>query len=62
MAPGTVVAHNYHDDTMPPGLVAPYQVRLDEDGGLIWAPSDDNDCIRVLCEDVDSDDVDSDEG
>merc|ERR1719263_2587140 len=26
---GTVVAHMYRDEHMPPGMVAPYQVKLD---------------------------------
>jgi len=43
-ASGTVVAHMYRDDLMPPGMVAPYQIMLDNDGGLIWAPAD-VDCV-----------------
>ena len=34
---GVVVAQMYRDDTMPQGMVAPYQIQLDEDGCLIWA-------------------------
>merc|ERR1740121_1087124 len=41
---GTIVAHMYRDDLMPPGMVAPYQIMLDDDGGLIWAPAD-VDCV-----------------
>ena len=32
---GTVVAHFYRDENMPQGMVAPYQIRLDDDDGLI---------------------------
>ena len=44
-AKGTVVKLMYRDDEMPPGMVAPYQVKLD-DGDLIYAPSDSDDLIR----------------
>ena len=45
---GTVVALMYRDETMPPGVVAPYQVKLaDETGRLIWAPDDDLTTIRA---------------
>ena len=47
---GTVTGLMYRDDKMPPGMVAPYQVQLDVDGRLIWAPMDDDRCIRVLFE------------
>ncbi|KAL3917499.1 MAG: hypothetical protein SGPRY_006381 [Prymnesium sp.] len=40
---GKVVQLMYRDDNMPQGLIAPYQVEL-EDGSLIWAPSD-VDCV-----------------
>ena len=43
-APGVIVAHLYRDENMPQGVVAPYQIRLDEDDDLIWAPAD-NDCV-----------------
>ena len=46
-AAGTVTAQLYCDETMHPGVVAPYQVRLDE-GRLIWAPKDDDGCILAL--------------
>jgi hypothetical protein len=46
-ADGVVVAHNYRDEHMAPGQVAPYQIQLDEDGGLIWAPSDCGSVIRA---------------
>jgi G3E family GTPase len=42
--PGKVVALMYRDEFMPPGMVAPYQVQLD-DGNLIYAPQDVSDVI-----------------
>merc|ERR1711937_86727 len=42
---GEVKALMYRDDTMPQGIVPPYQVELDK-GGRIYAPHDDNDIIR----------------
>ena len=46
---GTVVALMYRDDRMPPGVVAPYQIHLDdEEAGLIWAPKDDERVIRAV--------------
>ena len=45
-AVGTVVQHMYRDEYMPPGMVAPYQVKLD-DGNLIYAPADDNEVIKA---------------
>ena len=42
---GVVVARMFRDDFMPPGLVAPYQVELN-DGTFVWAPEDDDDFIR----------------
>lgn len=50
-APGTVVAQLYRDEKMAPGFVAPYQIQLDM-GRLIWAPKDDDRCIRMLIEEV----------
>ena len=45
---GTVVDTMYHEpETMREGQVAPYQVRLD-DGTLIFAPRDADDCIRAV--------------
>jgi len=35
----------YRDDGMPPGMVAPYQVKLDS-GDLIYAPEDSDELIR----------------
>lgn len=43
---GEVVQLLYRDDCMPPGLVAPYQVKLD-DGKLIYAPEDGDHVIRA---------------
>ena len=37
---GVVVQKRYRDEYMPPGLVAAYQVRLDDSGDLIYAPED----------------------
>jgi G3E family GTPase len=44
---GEVVKLLYRDDGMPPGMVAPYQVKL-QSGGLIYAPADDDQCIRKV--------------
>ena len=46
-AKGTVVDLLYREDSMPPGLVAPYQLRLEEDDALIFAPEDSNEVIRA---------------
>ena len=49
-SPGTVVALLYRDDYMPPGLVAPYQIKLDseeDDNDYIWAPRDCDSVIRA---------------
>jgi len=48
-AAGTIVSHLYRDKKMQPGFVAPYQIRLDV-GRVIWAPKDDDRCIRILVE------------
>lgn len=45
-ASGTIIALMYSDATMPPGLVAPYQVRLDNNGKLVYAPEDCDELIR----------------
>lgn len=45
-APGTVVAHMYRDEYLPPGFIAPYQVKLD-DGPYIYAPEDTEIVIRA---------------
>jgi len=44
-AKGTVVKLMYREDDMPPGMVAPYQVQLD-DGNLIYAPADEDTLIK----------------
>jgi len=43
---GEVVAIMYRDNSMPPGVLAPYQVKLDK-GDLIYAPLDDDVIIRA---------------
>ena len=43
---GTVVAHHYREPEWPLEAWAPYQIQLD-DGLLIFAPVDDNRCIRA---------------
>ena len=43
---GTVVAHDYREESFPPGFIAAYQVKL-VDGLLIFAPADMDDCIRA---------------
>jgi len=42
---GEVVALMYRDRYMPPGMVAPYQVKLDS-GDHIYAPADEDELIR----------------
>ena len=42
---GEVVALQYRDEHMPPGMVAPYQVQLDS-GNLIYAPADEDEVVR----------------
>ena len=44
-APGRVIKLHYHEAGFEPGFFAPYQIELD-DGGLIYAPDDDDNCIR----------------
>jgi G3E family GTPase len=46
-APGTVIAHMYRDDGMPPGLLAPYQVKIDG-GAAVYVPADSVHLIREL--------------
>ena len=43
---GKVVARLYRDSTMPPGMVAPYQVKLESNGSLIYAPADEDTLVR----------------
>ena len=45
-SPGVVVALLYRDEYMPPGMIAPYQVKLDKSGNCIYAPVDEDDVIR----------------
>jgi len=56
---GTVVSLMYSDSTMEQGKIAPYQVKLDENSipgrSYIWAPTDDDRCIRVIIEDLNAD-------
>ena len=50
-APGTVIAHMYRDDGMPPGLLAPYQVKIDRSiGAAVYVPADSVHLIRELKE------------
>ena len=44
-SPGTVVAHDYRDADWPANETAPYQIQM-ENGGLIFAPADEDECIR----------------
>ena len=46
---GTITKLMYREDFMPPGFVAPYQIRLD-DGTMIYAPADEDACIRAKTE------------
>ena len=50
--PGVVVAHLYRNETFPPGKTVPYQIRLDGENELIFAPFDDDRCIRRKLSDV----------
>ena len=43
---GVVIAHDYREDSFPPGFAAAYQVKL-VDGQLIFAPFDSDECIRA---------------
>ena len=45
-APGRVIKLHYHEASFEPGFFAPYQIELD-DGELIYAPEDDDGCIRA---------------
>jgi len=43
---GTVASLLWRNDRMPPGVVAPYQIQLD-DGTITWVPSDCDSVIRA---------------
>ena len=45
--PGTIVALWYHEEEMPAGFIAPYQIELDDDDGTLIFSSNDNTSIRV---------------
>ena len=47
-ARGTVAALMYRDDNTPPGMVAPYQIKLDDGDHMIWAPRDHDGVIRAV--------------
>ena len=51
---GTVVSHWWRSEQWPEGQYAPYQVRL-RNGTLIFAPRDDDSCIREAAPDLDLD-------
>lgn len=57
--PGQVIDHYISSDRLPPGQKAPYQIRLD-DGNVIFAPADDNRCIRPVGYISDDEDEDAD--
>ena len=42
-----VVDRLYRDESMPAGLVAPYQLLLEEGNGLIYAPEDSKEVVRA---------------
>jgi hypothetical protein len=44
---GTVVDRLFRDESMPPGLVAPYRLRLAEDGAFVFAPEDSKELVRA---------------
>ena len=46
-APGTIVQVWYREEEWPIQCVAPYQIRLDDKGTLIYAPFDDDACVRA---------------
>lgn len=43
---GKIVKLMYRDASFPPGFTAPYQIKLDNDDDLIYAPEDTDTCIR----------------
>ena len=46
-ASGTIVQLWYREEEWPAKCVAPYQIRLDDSGALIYAPFDEDGCIRA---------------
>lgn len=46
-AKGVITALLYREDNWPPGVFAPYQIRLEEQGTLIFAPKDIDEVIRL---------------
>ena len=45
---GTIVGHHYREPSWTPCRRAPYQVRLDAEGGpLIYVPQDIDECVRT---------------
>lgn len=46
-APGTVQALWYRQPNFPPGMYAPYQIKLEESDLKIFAPYDTDQCIRA---------------
>ena len=50
---GRIVAHNYREETWSEGVIAPYQVLLEESYSLIYVPEDDDRyCREVTKEDI----------
>jgi ankyrin repeat protein len=47
-APGTIVAHWFRAPDWPPGKYAPYQIKLNDSGNLVFAPEDRDDVIRLV--------------
>jgi len=43
---GTIVKLMYRDEFMPPGMVAPYQVKLEGTDNCIYAPADEDEVIK----------------
>lgn len=55
---GTVVRHHYREPHWEPDVIAPYQVKLDGQSPLkIFAPRDEDDCIRAAGADSDAETV-----
>ena len=49
---GTIVAHFYYQSSFGDDKCVPYQVKLDEGGKLIFAPSDEDTVVRRLVEET----------